>query len=393
MVQKYSSVYSFLLITVFVTNLSQLPVLLDNSAIKRIVFIFWGVLAALSTGGYNHRNKSHVLSRIYVYSLLYYISCGVLFLLGKNGNTSFTYPLGLCLFVMFVSANVSSYLDETSIQGIAESYAISTIIVAISVLIIMIQRGFSWDSRIYFYNSKNSVSQILLTGAILFIYLREINGSKYIKKIFYDFCILLIVGTLLMLKSRATLLGVIIISIFVLRSNHFSKTTKTLFKLGSILFLLVLLISTSFRTSFVNNIVYAGRTGNLDNISSGRVSMILDFPRLFFRAPIFGNGRYYIEIMQLNTFVESGVFGGLFLNIIALLPVISAVSDYKRYPSLISLVFVMVSVCYYTNGFFEQLAPFGPGVKCYFLWMFLGLSIIWRNLRESNMDYKYADYI
>ena len=33
----------------------------------------------------------------------------------------------------------------------------------------------------------------------------------------------------------------------------------------------------------------------------------------------------------------------------------------------------ILTAAYFTNGFFECLSPFGPGVKCYFLWLLFGL--------------------
>ena len=52
------------------------------------------------------------------------------------------------------------------------------------------------------------------------------------------------------------------------------------------------------------------------------------------------------------------------------------------------IIFIAIALTYIQNGITEQLAPFGPGVKCYVLWFMMGtlVSIVQHNLyrREVN---------
>ena len=36
---------------------------------------------------------------------------------------------------------------------------------------------------------------------------------------------------------------------------------------------------------------------------------------------------------------------------------------------------ILLNILLLTNGLFEELSPFGPGVKCYLLWMITGIYL------------------
>ena len=51
-------------------------------------------------------------------------------------------------------------------------------------------------------------------------------------------------------------------------------------------------------------------------------------------------------------------------------------ADYKN--EIWNILFLL-SVGFIIDGLFEGLAPFGPGIKCYFLWLFFGIVLAFNN--------------
>lgn len=68
--------------------------------------------------------------------------------------------------------------------------------------------------------------------------------------------------------------------------------------------------------------------------------------------------------MPLDALIETGIIGGVLFNIIALSPIVYSIKSYICYRQPIDFLLIIIGICYYHYGLFEQLAPFGPGVKC-----------------------------
>ena len=45
---------------------------------------------------------------------------------------------------------------------------------------------------------------------------------------------------------------------------------------------------------------------------------------------------------------------------------------------------IMLTIITLSNSLFEELAPFGPGVKCYLLWVVTGLSMAFTEKSENG---------
>ena len=378
-----------------ITNLTQIPDWVTNSGVKLLSYVPWILLAFLVII-LGTRNSKFVIGSqkyLYVFTIGVLLVCAILEILGSDGfGVSLLRPMLICLFIYTVSVNVAQYIKKSCLENLLIMYAFSGTIVAAFVYRTMISNGFSWTSRVYAYNSKNSVSQIILTVIFFLIYL---HGRK---SRFWNICMKLLIGVLVlelfMLKSRASLLGLAIILVSVLISKEYKKSTKRIVKLLIGIFVLVFIFNEQFRVFFIDSIVLAGRdSSNLNSISSGRMDMLIDFPKLFEQKPLIGYGRYYVECMPLDALIETGILGGTLFNIVAIAPIIYAIKSYKCYRQTIDYLLMIVGICYYINGLFEQLAPFGPGVKCYILWLLFGFSVIWRRRcsDENTLDYKYAD--
>jgi len=47
------------------------------------------------------------------------------------------------------------------------------------------------------------------------------------------------------------------------------------------------------------------------------------------------------------------------------------------------ILLIAISATYLLNGLFEELTPFGPGVKNYMLWFLFGLLVGWNKLEKT----------
>lgn len=396
--KKNKKIYYIFLLTIFFTNITQIPDLIDNSGIKLLSYIPWLVLSFfVLTKKDSNGNKSKIYIGdsyiIYILTALFFLICLIIEISGKNGlGVSLLQPLLMSIFIYFISINTGKYITKSFFENILLVYAISGMIVSAFVYIEILKNGFSWSSGTYAYASKNSVSQILLTSFFIFIWLIGKQGK--IRSIFYCIAAAILLYILFMLKSRASLLGLLLIIISVYFYRGYSKWTRVIMILSSLLMIVMLVTNEELRDFFIDNIIYAGRdSSDLNSISSGRVDMLKEVPELFTMYPLLGHGRYYIECMQLDALIETGLLGGIVINIIALLPIFYSIKNFYTYRSNIDFILMIVATCYYINAFFEQLAPFGPGVKCYFLWLLFGIVMAWRekNYVKNIMGYEYAD--
>jgi hypothetical protein len=227
--------------------------------------------------------------------------------------------------------------------------------------------------RTYVYSSKNSVSQILLTAWILILILK-LNEGKLLKKIFYICCFFISFYCIIFLKSRSTIIGIPIVVILIIINKNINKKVmkRTLFLI--LLIFVIFLINRNTLNILVNEVMYAGRDArDISDISSGRSDEWENFFNDWKGNEIFGKGSAKRESIILTTFLEYGILGGVPLLIIAIYPIRWGIHRMRLYKSTNLLIFTSIAFVYTINGFFEQLAPFGPGVKCYFLWFIFGL--------------------
>lgn len=366
----------FLMLVIFLSNVTQLPFLIENTIGRYISIIIWSLAFVLAAF-----QRKYILSKTIIYILLlssiylYNLMLGELVHARNYLSGLLVYPVFLSLFIMITGYLYSSKISEKDYYQIAKSYVISTLIVSFNIYNIFFSEGFDWENRSYAYGSKNSISQIILTAIIILVfYYKPQKGLQSTLK--YIVSILLTVQ-LLMLKSRASILGLpIILFIYLIIGKN--KTRKKTIILSVLLFIVILAFNENFYNLIINNILLGSRDiNNLNDLSSGRTAMLTSFPKLFLENPLIGHGKYYIESFPLNALLENGIIGGLPILIISMYPLFWSLRKSNK-NSNSSIILIMLSSVYLFNGLFESLAPFGPGIKNYMLWFLFGLSVGWR---------------
>lgn len=360
----------FVCVICFLTNISQMPYLINSSINRRLSTGAWLLLAVVCfvklpylTGT---KNKT-LLTCAALFAGFYFI---LSILNSAYGDSALPQPIFLSMFVLIVGSMVGEHIDFDDWNSIFTAYIFSGLIVSLNVYFSYI-RGNSLSGRAYLYSSKNSVSQIILTVWIL-ILMTKILDTTFSKKIFYGGLLLFTTYILLMLQSRATIIGIPIIALWVLINNRSENKLRKMVFIAALLVIIALLFNDSFYEFVVNEVMTGGRnTADINDLSSERFVEWQEFGAKMIDTPLLGHGRDKQETIILTSLLEFGVIGGGMILYMAIYPFFWSIKQRFNLGKYY-IVLSSIALVYFTNGIFEQLAPFGPGVKCYMLWFMLG---------------------
>ena len=233
----------------------------------------------------------------------------------------------------------------------------------------------------YAYSAKNSSGQILLGGVLIGTILWMPN--KYWLKLPYVAMMLFTILVMFMLKSRATLVGFAFVVLYLIVKSKKKSLKVALVLSVSVLILVIVLNQTAYNV-IVNSIIYGGRDGyDMDSVSSGRLTFIHYALMKINYSPIIGNGTYYVDCMPINIIVQYGFLGGIFIASMLLML-------YRRVKKMLvngelGIVVYLLFMVYMINSLFEAYTPFGPGMKCFELWAFLGIALAEQKRNCENL--------
>ncbi|MFD0798205.1 hypothetical protein ACFQZJ_12095 [Maribacter chungangensis] len=368
--QSFIIVRSVFFLSVFLTLISQVPQVLEMQ-ISVYLQSSWLVTLVLLIV-----NRSIFIGEAVTFIALLFIFLIIYALLMQivSGNDYFESAhignIAKSLLIFIIAYNSAPYFTDTDFaKWLGRIGLIGGTILAISIYWASFATEFDVKDITYAYKAKNSASQILLSCQIfvLLLFQSKVKVTRLFKVVFLLFTLYLI----LMLKSRATILGLIFVIILTYRytSNKIIKKLTLVFTLisGSIV-----LFFEDIRNILIENILFGGRDINdLNEVSSGRVEFLYEFPELFSENIWFGRGYYFIDSFPLSILLGFGAIGSLFIFIFLLLPILFLRKRLRFYNPL-HLVFLLLVVTYYFNGLFEEQSPFGPGSKNFLLWLILG---------------------
>lgn len=367
----------------FATNLSQMPYLI-NSSINRILSMgVWILLAGVCVLKRPRltilKNRALIFCAA-VFAALYFI---LRMFNSAYGDSALPQPIFLSMFVLIVGSMVGEYIDFEDWKSIFTAYILSGLIVSINVYMTFI-RGNTLSGRNYLYASKNSISQIILTIWILII-MTKIIEKGFWKKLFYVIALIFITYILLMLQSRSTIIGMPIIALWILVNRKSENKVRKFILAFSFCIVIALLLNGNFYDFVINRVMTGGRNVNdINDLSSERFIEWQQFWPRMQNTVMFGHGRDKQESVILTSLLEFGFVGGGMILYMAIYPFIWSIKNRFRIRNMY-MIFSSIALVYFTNGIFEQLAPFGPGVKCYMLWFMLGgLGTI--SLREGQYE-------
>lgn len=227
------------------------------------------------------------------------------------------------------------------------------------------------ESRSYAYTSKNSAAQILLNCIILFL------ASKYSKRLFTIVSIIIVLCfavEIFLLKSRATILG-LFFAVGYLAFFTKNRQIKRIVQCFGVLCLVYFICNTAALDSIVNNFLLGNRdASNLDDVSSGRFTIISSVIMLFNTSPWTGVGNLYVDCFPVSVLAQFGILGSVIVLLFILYLIKEVFFRLKANSPLFLANYLLVATIL-INSLFEAQPPFGPGMKCFIIWMIFGFSL------------------
>lgn len=357
----------------FFSNISQLPVFVSSGMTQKINIPMWGLLFIYIL--INNRVKIYK-GTLKIYSSILIVCMFLLLFSIITDNHYFQSSLLKCLILSIFIYSLGSFVGtdffENDLKFICLSYVLSATIVAISIYLEYFSVGFDITSRQYAYASKNSISQIIFTAIVILMFIRfdRVRILNLLKILVIIFDVLL----LILLKSRATIIGFAYCLLYIIFKKQFNRKLKYLLIITVIVGTLALILNDKFFNLIVYNVLFAGRNVNsLDSLASGRITILSQFPQLIKGHLLTGVGALYFECFPLSCILQFGVIAGFIIIGISYLPIIKGIKYHNPYIYIYISIFTIISIGYGINSFFEGLAPIGPGVKCYFMWLMYGI--------------------
>lgn len=371
----------FIYMAVFITVLTQAPLFREKLGIdtQLLMLPFWGIalLATIST------NKSVYVAftkNYYILFLTILFGCILLSIItGENYFSNFTITIGMALFIFFIgNQNGEMLYDSSLFMKVCKAYCMASLILAVDIYIEYLS-DYSLQTIDYVYRAKNSAGQILLSAAVFMGYLLKDKKWKILKLAIIGFFLIEIV----LLRSRATILSALLIPAILLMSSTVKNKYKyTIVGILAIVITFFVLNERAFNL-MVNNVLFNSTKSvdfsalNLDRVTSNRYSLLSSFPEQISGHELTGLGSsFYVDNLFVNAIGNYGVFFGLLVTILSLLPIMESFFSKFKNRSLMNGEKIVLRIIFFTytfNGLFEAWAPLGPGGKCFIFWLLLGM--------------------
>lgn len=376
--------YILFLFAVICSIFSQHPLITD-SPIAPLLNYSWGLPMGYTFLQNFGRTYNESLIRRYIYfglSITLYIQLRVF-----AETQGFSLDMDVYYILISLLIAYTSYLFWRSHSSEAfMSILCMCLLIAVPVIAYAIYVNFiahvSLTSLEYAYGDKNSIATIILATLVLCYY--NFNPkNKYIKNIYWIVAAGLIV-MMFLLKSRATLLSFFAI-LFWIVIKHPDKKFRLYLAAAIVTTVIFIITNEHYYTVIVDNILLANRNmGNLNSLSSGRWYQIERGLEIFMDNPLFGAGKTYVDCFPVAMLSSFGLVGFtiIFVFLFSIGKTICCLD--KSNPIYCSTFFLFF--IYVINCFFEAHTPFGPGAKCFLVWMMFGFSSA-----ELSMSYDKED--
>lgn len=375
--REYSEGSIWLCIACVISNIADYPAMVVTGWGRLIAIAFWILLIiSLIVKGVGFYGNSYFRA----YLILYAVFCVNTAITGLvNDVNAFTnhffQVVTIPTLVFIVAMRYGLNFESKDLKRICIWYYVTTSIISLPLFVFYLRYSdLSTSSYDYDYG-KNEIAVLLLFSLVIGTILYEPNNI--LKKIFKYVSILLIIVDMIYLRCRSSYLGVIFLcgtlSIYSNKMAQKIRISVLLCLLGITVYFLVKPESFDF---FLNQIVYAGRdSSDFSAVSSGRDQEIKLGFELFSKAPFFGLGHAgtTIDCFYASALANYGLLAWPLITM-ALLPVIWSCVNLKNGKKEDLCFFIMAFSMFFVSLCEEQ-APFGPGVRCYFLWLMWGILL------------------
>ena len=353
------------------SNISQLPLFVRTGLTQRLAFPGWILVVGAICLSRRVRFYKAVKAQLGL-GLLFviWLVLDSLLISKIQFRSSFFYSYLIALFIFLLGSCSSEYIDERVLRNINSIFVASITVVSVSIFFEYFGIGYNLATRLYAYSSKNSISQIMFTAVILMIV--KYKPKRVIEWVLKVAVIAFELYIIILLRSRATLISLILCILIMVFARDTSKRVRIAITIVGATVIILLLTNDDFNNFIFNNVLFAGRdASDLNELSSGRVNILSQFPKKISGNWITGVGPTYYECFPLSAILQFGLLGGMIAILISLQPMIKSFK--LRHISDDWYLLFLIAVGYSANGLFEGLTPFGPGVKCYYMWLLFGI--------------------
>lgn len=382
MIKKSSLYRNLIILACVLCNLTQIPTLYSNRILSLGYSVTWLLLVIIMIV-----YDPLIDIKYFILPAFFDVYC-IILSFNKSGyiSSDLFRPVNLCTFILLIGILAGKYLEESDLRKISGAFILSALIVALY-LYFDIFRGVDWASTGgYLYGAKNSAGQIFLTAIILLalFFLRKQKVTSIVLGTFFS-------ALIIMMKSRATLVTLVLVIIymiiFVIKRPLYKAIGICLISVIAI----VILTDESLYNLYINQIMLNNKDMNdFSAITSERDIHYEFFERYFGQYWLVGTGGTYLESMPLAVLMSYGVLGGIPLLLYSLFPLYVGMKNVKKRQDYRIFCYTIISLglVMWINGIFEEQSPFGPGVKCYFLWLVTGVFLGYKKRKKEKQYYE-----
>ena len=382
--QKYSLLGKALAISTFLTIMSQLPQIVDwglSSRISQIVWIILFAYLAIVTKGHIHFQKLK-FTMVIVFSYAMFSLIGTLINNSNYYKTSLFSAVFLSAFILLIGYNIGEHITSEDFKLCIKSYVASALILALDIYFTIFFRA-DLSAPGYLYLSKNSAAVILFTAFLaVLVYMWELKKS--LSKLVALLIIFILLFVVIIMKTRAMIICLPVVALVCVIKSPLHRKVKLSIVFLCVAFLLLLMVE-EFYNLFINQIFLDGRSDDLDSASSGRFDQWGNLFNNLKGNILIGNGRTEQESLILTALIQCGVPMGILIISYGAWPMLYAFNQFRKGMDNEKFLLFIVALVYFIDAIFEQLAPFAPGARCFFLWLILGIFMA-KNERQYNQN-------
>ena len=366
----------FISVVVFLSLISQASIFVESGIVSVISTSIWFI--AFAVGLYKTHGK--IIIDNFTFVCLFLVAA--IFLLSLVDvsyiETRILRQLVIAVFVYLTSKLFDVKDRDKLFLSLAKSYFFACTILCIDTYLVYLMGGSFNEEGLYAYGSKNSLGIILLT-ALIFLYTFILNKTtSKNKKAVYIIISIFMMYVVVIMASRAALVSALAVLLYSLIIAKIPFKTKLIILGLSTILILIIVLNPELQEQILNIIKANRDSDDLSDISSGRTDEWKKFFNTFYNYLIIGYGEYKIESFPLSVLYQYGmILGGLFIGL-AFYPlmVCKKYRKTKHCDKRILLCCILIFIACIVNSIFEELAPFGPGVKCFALWFLCGLFTV-----------------
>ncbi len=349
---------------------AQIPDL--NLGLRNLLNYFPWIIAVLYLVFYvNYVNLAHFQLLLLPSVVIFMYLLGLF--VGKSYDFNLFRALIITSLVFCVGVVLGENIPEKHFKLILKAICIVTLIFALYLYFQVLGGGTLYSDREEGVDGKNSLSLIVAVPIVIMLYTSDIFPR--LRWGFIPFLVFLVI----LMRSRTSMvcaLGALIGKVFI---GNRSRKEKVLYTIALCIVIYLFVINEKMYDRVINQIFFRGKELNEENMSaitSGRSEMQKGFSQAFKWVWFVGGGGYAYENFYMDTLIKYGLFGAVPVFLFAFSPSIYFFKDFKdKQNKEFRALLLALNVLMLISGIGEEMPPFGPGVKCFVLWLTFGYYI------------------